>query len=69
MSKTLSLDIKTAYQIGLVLFGLIAGSLIVINVASITQLFGKAEIQPTAKIREQQLIKAIELVRTNPLEN
>lgn len=64
MSKNLSLDIKTAYQIILILSGLIATCLIVINLLSAIQLFGKPTNEISAKIREQQLIQAIQLVQT-----
>lgn len=69
MSKNLSLDIKTAYQIVLVLSGLIAACLIIINVLSAIQLFGQPTNLTPAKIREQQLIQAIQLVQTKNLEN
>jgi hypothetical protein len=69
MSKNLSLDIKTAYQLGLVISGLIAVCLIIVNLLSLTQVFGDSVNQPSAKIREQQLMQAIQLVQASNLEN
>ncbi len=63
MSKTLSLDTKTIYQLQL---GVIAATSLLVVVFAFVQLFKlnyQPAQQPSAKLREQQLKNAIELIQ------
>ena len=63
MSKTLSLDTKTLYQLQL---GVIAAASLLVVVFAFAQLFKlnyQPAQQPSVKLREQQLKNAIELIQ------
>jgi hypothetical protein len=62
MFKNHSLDIKTTYQIGLIVVGLISLTLVVINVITLTKVLKQSPLEPTLKIREQQLQTAINAI-------
>lgn len=63
MSKTLSLDTKTVYQLGL---GVIACSTLIVIVLVLIQFLKlnyQPKGQPAVKLREQQLKNALELIQ------
>jgi hypothetical protein len=62
MSKNLSLDTKTIYQLGLSLVGLVSLAVVILVILNAVRLFDQPKPEPAVKIREQQLKTAIDLV-------
>jgi hypothetical protein len=65
MSKNLSLDIKTLYQVGLGLVGTICAVLIILNGYNVVQLLAVPKAVVSLRMREQQLKTAIQIIQQN----
>ncbi len=69
MSKTHSLDIKTIYQVGLIVTIMLSVVVISLNAWYLLGAFTKSTNQPSLRIREQQLQQAISLTSPKSPEN
>lgn len=62
MSKSLSLETRTIYQLSLIAIGTVSLILVGFSIFQATKLFNMPKDEPVIKIREQQLNTAIKLV-------